>query len=347
MNILITGCAGFIGFHVTKRLLSEGHTITGIDNLNNYYSPDLKLSRLEQLGIHTSEIKYGKRLKNNYFTFIQADIESQALYQDYLTYEHFDVICHLAAQAGVRYSIENPQQYISSNIQGFFNMLEYCRKQSVERFVFASSSSVYGKNNHIPYLETDKTETPVSLYAATKKANELFAHSYSELYKIKTIGLRFFTVYGPWGRPDMAPFIFTKSILDNNPIQVFNGGDMLRDFTYIDDIVEVVSQILLNEPQTKVISNYRIYNVGCSNPVNLNTFIQAIELLSGKIAKKIELPMQPGDVKATWADTTLLHEHYGYVPKTPVIQGLTEFINWYQNYYAKNTATKFQPQFAV
>ncbi|MFT3738651.1 MAG: NAD-dependent epimerase/dehydratase family protein [Breznakibacter sp.] len=347
MKILITGCAGFIGFHLTKRLLAEGHTIVGIDNLNNYYSPALKMARLHQIGIDASRTDYNSTnyIKNSEFTFIRANIESNELYKNYLDHEHFDLICHLAAQAGVRHSIDNPQQYISSNIQGFFNILEYCRRNPVQKLVFASSSSVYGKNDRIPYSESDATETPVSLYAATKKSNELFAHSYSGLFGINATGLRFFTVYGPWGRPDMAPFIFTKSILEDEPIKVFNRGNMSRDFTYIDDVVEGICQVLLNAPKTGKEENYRIYNVGCSAPVNLNHFIRTIERLSGKIARRIDLPMQPGDVKATWADISLLQCHYGYAPKTPIEKGLKEFINWYGEYYAENTTIK--PGFAV
>lgn len=345
MKILLTGCAGFIGFHVAKRLIAEGHVIIGIDNLNDYYSPALKLARLNQLGIDISRIQRDKPIRSGNLTFIQADIESSNLYDDYLNNELFDFICHLAAQAGVRYSIDNPQQYISSNILGFFNILEYCRRNPVKRLVFASSSSVYGKTNRIPYLETDPADTPISLYAATKRSNELFAHSYAELYGIKAIGLRFFTVYGPWGRPDMAPFIFTKSILKEEPIHVFNGGNMMRDFTHVDDVTEAIYHVLLNEPKAYDTVNYRIYNVGCSDPVNLNDFISTIERLSGKNARRIDLPMQPGDVKSTWASTVLLHQHYGYAPCTPIEQGLKEFINWYKEYYAEESVAEIKPKF--
>jgi len=263
MKILVTGCAGFIGFHLTNRLLASGHRVLGVDNLNDYYSPQLKIDRLQCIGIENisdKETIYYTRCKN--FCFVKANIESPSLYSDILSSEKFDLICHLAAQAGVRYSIENPKQYISSNIEGFFNILEYCRHHPPTRFVFASSSSIYGKNEKIPYSENDITDNPVSLYAATKKSNELLAHSYSELYGINTVGLRFFTVYGPWGRPDMAPFLFTKAILEGKPINVFNGGNMLRDFTYIDDITEGIYRVLLNEPVATKVGKYHIYNNG-------------------------------------------------------------------------------------
>lgn len=336
MKILVTGCAGFIGYHLTKRLVSEGHEVVGVDNLNSYYDPALKVARLVQLGIDKEIIEEGVPYASSEgFSFIKAGIESANLYQDHLNTQHFDVVCHLAAQAGVRYSIENPQQYISSNIQGFFNILEYCRHRPTTRLVFASSSSVYGKNTSIPYKETDVTDTPVSLYAATKKTNELMAHSYSQLYDIQAVGLRFFTVYGPWGRPDMAPFLFTKAILGNEPIKVFNHGKMSRDFTYIDDIVEGVCRILLNGPDTYDHANFRIYNIGNSSPVNLNDFIHTIEQISGLSAHKVYLPMQPGDVEATWADTSLLQRHYGYSPATPLHKGLSAFVSWYEDYYIR------------
>jgi len=335
MKILVTGCAGFIGFHLTRKLLSEGHTVVGVDNLNDYYSPVLKTDRLQTLGINTSDLRLNETAStpNRNFMFIRADIESPDLYTEYLNGENFDGVCHLAAQAGVRYSIEKPQQYISSNIQGFFNILEYCRHHRPERLVFASSSSVYGKNDRIPYFESDRTDSPASLYAATKKSNELFASCYSDLYGMHTIGLRFFTVYGPWGRPDMAPYLFTEAILNDRPIEVFNGGNMMRDFTYIDDVVEGVCKVLLEEPQMCLTEEkHRIYNIGCSNPVNLNHFIRTVERLSGKTARRIDRPMQPGDVKATWANTSLLERHYRYAPETTIEKGLKEFIDWYRDY---------------
>jgi UDP-glucuronate 4-epimerase len=331
MKFLITGCAGFIGFHLTDRLLAAGHDVVGVDNLNDYYDSSLKLLRLQQLGIKTLTNK-DKVFYNDdkRFVFIKEDIVCDRLYSDYIAEEQFDVICHFAAQAGVRNSIEHPRQYISANVNGFFNILEFCRYNPPKQFVFASSSSIYGKNEKMPYCESDATEKPVSFYAATKKSNELFAHSYSELYGLNVVGLRFFTVYGPWGRPDMAPFIFTKSILEGKPIQLFNGGNMLRDFTYIDDAVEGICKVLFTEPLTNNPDKYRIYNVGCSSPVNLNDFIGIIERLTGKKAQIIEMPMQPGDVKATWADVSLLQKDYGYAPKTTIETGLKEFIDWYK-----------------
>jgi UDP-glucuronate 4-epimerase len=328
MKFLVTGCAGFIGFHLTDKLLAAGHDVVGVDNLNDYYDTDIKTARLQQLGIETladnEKIFYNH---NKSFVFIKEDIASDTLYADLLVNEKFDMICHFAAQAGVRYSIENPKQYILSNVQGFFNILEYCRNNPPKQFVYASSSSIYGKNEKMPYSESDPTEKPVSFYAATKKSNELFAHSYSELYGLNVIGLRFFTVYGPWGRPDMAPFLFTKSILEGKPIQVFNGGNMLRDFTYINDVVEGIFKVLFTKPITNNAAKYRIYNIGCSNPVNLKDFIDIIENLTDKKAQIIEMPMQQGDVKATWADVSLLRNDYGYAPKTTIDKGLKEFID--------------------
>lgn len=336
MKILITGCAGFIGYHLTRRLLSEGHSVVGVDNMNGYYSPTLKMSRLEQLGIEFTTTSGCMPLSGgNGFTFFKSDITDKALFDEVLSKENFDAVCHLAAQAGVRYSIENPQEYITSNIQGFFNILEYCRIHPQMRLVFASSSSVYGKNTSIPYRETDMTDTPVSLYAATKKSNELMAHSYSELYGITAIGLRFFTVYGPWGRPDMAPFLFTKAILNDQSIQLFNYGNMSRDFTYIDDIVEGIHKVLLETPRFSLSASkrFRVYNIGNSKPVHLEEFVSTIESITGKTACKIHKPMQPGDVSATWADTSLMLQDYGYAPKTSIDEGLRQFIRWYTSYY--------------
>lgn len=335
MKILVTGCAGFIGYHIVQRLLSCGHSVIGIDNLNNYYSPALKMSRLAQLGIDTKAIEqhspvYGK----SGFRFIRADINDASLYTTMLNGEEIQVICHLAAQAGVRYSLENPQQYIASNIDGFFNILEYCRAHPEIKLVFASSSSIYGNNTSIPYKETDVTDTPVSLYAATKKANELMAHSYSALYGLTIRGLRFFTVYGPWGRPDMAPFLFTEAILNNRELKLFNNGKMSRDFTYIDDIIEGLYRVLLNDPNTPAPA-FRVYNIGHSTPVQLEKFISTIESITGKTAQRVYEPMQAGDVKDTWADTSLLQRDYNYTPATSIETGLSAFIRWYEDYYAK------------
>ncbi|NDV65850.1 NAD-dependent epimerase/dehydratase family protein [Bacteroides sp. 224] len=334
MKILVTGCAGFIGFFLTRKFLNEGHEVVGVDNINNYYSQSLKEDRLKQLGIYfdCSTGKYN--CTNNKLTFIKSDVEDELLYSQQLANFQFDAICHLAAQAGVRYSITHPEAYINSNIFGFFRMLEYCRKNPVKKFIYASSSSVYGKNSSIPYREEDPTETPVSLYAATKKSNELLAHSYAELYGIHTIGLRFFTVYGPWGRPDMAPFIFTKAIIENQPIRIYNQGNMSRDFTYIDDIIEGIYKITTSDPLTSDPSqSFQIYNIGNSQPVNLRDFISQIEELTEKKAIKIYEPMQPGDVKDTWADTGKLQKDYNYKPQTLLRTGLSAFINWYKEYY--------------
>lgn len=336
MKFLITGCAGFIGFHVTRKLLSEGHKVIGIDNLNDYYSVDLKLNRLRELGVEDamaggrSPVHADKK-----FIFIKSDIENRSLFKEDLLGVDFDGVCHLAAQAGVRYSIDHPEQYVSSNLQGFFNILEFCRDRPSVRLVFASSSSVYGKNKSIPYKEIDATDSPVSLYAATKKSNELMAHAYSELYGFEAIALRFFTVYGPWGRPDMASFLFTKAILRDEPIKLFNNGNMSRDFTYIDDIVEGTRNVLLNEPDTDEsrAQRFRVYNIGCSAPVRMKDFISVIEEKTGKKARCIHLPMQPGDVKDTWADTTRLREDYGYSPGTTLSCGLESLIDWYLTYY--------------
>lgn len=362
MNILVTGCAGFIGFHLTRRLLACGHTVTGVDDLNDYYDVSLKKARLDELcpglGAEAGESPQMRTFERDGLKFIKGDIVDQGLYAELGT-SGFDAVCHLAAQAGVRYSIENPRQYISSNIEGTFNILEYCRHNPVRRLVYASSSSVYGRNPKIPYSESDMTDSPVSLYAATKKSNELMACSYSELYGIEAIGLRFFTVYGPWGRPDMAPFLFTDAILSGRPIEVFNGGRMSRDFTYIDDIVDGIVRVLTSEPAagaglhanasraanginaageptaTAIRGNHRVYNIGNSRPVALGDFISTIENISGRKAEKIYLEMQKGDVTDTWADTTRLREDYGYAPSTPIERGLAEFINWFKDYYGK------------
>ena len=331
MKILLTGSAGFIGLHLSERLLSEGHEVVGIDNLNDYYDTALKYARLERLGIG-GDLAPQSRLHER-FRFYRIDVEDAERLDRLFGDEGFDAVCHLAAQAGVRYSIENPGQYVSTNLVGFFNLLESCRRHPVGHLVFASSSSVYGKNTKVPYSEDDKTDAPVSLYAATKKSNELLAHSYSELYGIRATGLRFFTVYGPWGRPDMAPFLFTGAVLEDRPIRVFNGGDMLRDFTYIDDIAEGTARVLTAPAPDE--TRFRIYNIGNARPVKLADFIAAIERLTGKTARKEYLPMQPGDVKTTWADVSRLQRDYGYAPSTPLEQGLEAFVGWYREFYAQ------------
>ena len=341
MKILVTGCAGFIGFHLSRRLLAEGHTVMGIDNLNDYYDPALKKARLAQLGIdHTAVNDENLAIQDSSgrFTFVCIGIEDKAELDIYIGSERFDVVCHLAAQAGVRYSITNPQAYITANIQGFFNIAESCRRNPVGRFVFASSSSVYGDNESIPYRESDPTDRPVSLYGATKKANEMMAYSLSRLYGIDTVALRFFTVYGPWGRPDMAPFLFTEAILEGRQIEVFNNGNLSRDFTYIDDIIEGVYRVIMEEPATGdayVNDDFRIYNIGNSQPVKLADVITTIEDMAGQKAIKKYVPMQPGDVKDTWADTTLLQQDFGYKPGTSLRHGLRKFIDWYREFYSK------------
>ncbi|MEG1635426.1 MAG: NAD-dependent epimerase/dehydratase family protein [Rikenellaceae bacterium] len=335
MKILVTGAAGFIGFHLIKRILADSHDVVGIDNLNDYYDPSLKIARLKELGINAEQMSMGSWSSNEEktFTFIRNDIDDHKTF-DVLKGIKFDAICHLAAQAGVRYSIENPQQYISTNIQGFFNMLEFCRYNPTEHLVFASSSSIYGKNSSVPYRESDKTDSPMSLYAATKKSNELLAYSYSSLYGIRATGLRFFTVYGPWGRPDMAPFLFTSAVIEGKPINVFNNGKLSRDFTYVDDIAEGTYRVLISErkPNDNV---FHIYNIGNSTPVNLGDFIATIERLTKTVAHKNMLPMQPGDVETTWADVSLLRHDFGYAPHTSLDTGLKAFVDWYKKFYKK------------
>ena len=333
MKILVTGVAGFIGMHSAKKLLDDGHEIIGIDNLNDYYDVTLKEDRLKTL----------EDYKN--FKFLKLDIKDQKDVLDLFKKESPQRVLHLAAQAGVRYSIENPYVYIDSNIQGFINILEGCRAIKTEHLVFASSSSVYGGNEKVPFSEHDNVDHPVSLYAATKKANELMAHTYSHLYQIPTTGLRFFTVYGPWGRPDMSPMLFTKAILANEPIQVFNHGDMMRDFTYIDDVIASVNETLFKtatpninfdakhpDPATSH-APYRIFNIGNSQPVPLMKFIETIENALGKKAIKNMMGMQAGDVKVTSADTSELNQWVNFKPNTSIEEGVKRFVDWYKNYY--------------
>jgi len=329
----MTGAAGFIGMHSAKKLLDEGHEVIGIDNLNDYYDVTLKEDRLKLL----------EGYKN--FRFLKLDIKDQKDVVDLFKKESPQRVLHLAAQAGVRYSIQNPYIYIDSNIQGFINILEGCRTIKTEHLVFASSSSVYGGNTKVPFSEHDNVDHPVSLYGATKKANELMAHTYSHLYQIPTTGLRFFTVYGPWGRPDMSPMLFTKAILADEPIQVFNHGDMMRDFTYIDDIVASVNETLFKtampninfdgqhpDPATSH-APYRIFNIGNSHPVPLMQFIETIEDALGKKAIKRMMGMQAGDIKITSADTSELNQWINFKPNTSIKEGVTRFIDWYKNYY--------------
>ncbi len=330
MKILVTGAAGFIGYHLAKALLAKGAEVVGLDNLNSYYDVTLKYGRLTQLGIEEERIAPSPVKSSLYpaFRFVRMDIaDKEALFRLFAE-EKFDVICHLAAQAGVRYSLENPEAYIESNITGFIHILEACRHYPVSHLLYASSSSVYGLNTKVPYAESDQTDAPASLYAATKKADELLCHAYSHLFKIPATGVRFFTVYGPWGRPDMAPFLFMKAILEENPIQVFNNGAMQRDFTYIDDIVAGLEKMIFAAPPAGD-PPCRVYNIGHSSPVQLMDFIRTIEEVTGKTAVKNFREMQPGDVLTTYADTTSLEKDYGYKPSVSIREGIRNFYQWY------------------
>lgn len=333
MKVFVTGVAGFIGFHLCRRLLGEGYSVIGIDNLNDYYSVKLKKDRLLQL-----ENTEG-------FTFYPVDLVNYEALQQIFSQHTLSHIVNLAAQAGVRYSLENPFAYIQSNLVGFGNLLECCRKAEVSHFVFASSSSVYGLNTLMPFSVHQNVDHPISLYAASKKANELMAHAYSHLYQLPTTGLRFFTVYGPWGRPDMALHLFTKAILSGEPINVFNNGKMLRDFTYVDDIIEGVLRVMKNIPTPNIHWNahtpdpssspspWKIYNIGNNNAVELGKFIEILEAKLGKKAVRKYLPMQPGDVQATWADVNDLIQDTGFSPNTPLEYGIEKFVEWYKSYY--------------
>jgi UDP-glucuronate 4-epimerase len=332
MNILVTGCAGFIGFHLTKALLANGNTVVGLDNLNNYYDVSLKKNRL-------------KKIVDKNFTFIKADLDQSNKINEIFSESKFDSVINLAAQAGVRYSLKNPMAYINSNVVGFMNILEACRNYQTKHLIYASSSSVYGMNTSKPFSVTHNVDHPVSLYAASKKSNELMAHTYSHLYGLPTTGLRFFTVYGPWGRPDMALFLFTKAILEGKAIKVFNNGEMQRDFTYIDDIVEGILR-LLNVPAksnpnwngdtpdpSSSSAPYKIYNIGNNSPVKLEYFISVIESSLGIKANKEYFPIQPGDVESTFADIDELYEAIRFKPKTSIEVGVDNFIKWYKDYY--------------
>ena len=348
MKILVTGAAGFIGSYVCKYLLSRGDEVVGLDNINSYYDINLKYGRLLTLGIEENAVNWYLFVESNVyekFRFIRMNLEDKQAMQMLFANERFDKVVNLAAQAGVRYSIENPYAYVESNIDGFLNVLEGCRHYRVKHLIYASSSSVYGLNGKVPFSENDSVAHPVSLYAATKKSNELMAHTYSHLYAIPTTGLRFFTVYGPWGRPDMSPFLFASAILNNRPIKVFNNGDMLRDFTYIDDIVEGVLRVIDHVPEPNLNWNdqnpepssskapYKIYNIGNSHPVKLMDFIEAIEKAIIHPADKIYFPMQPGDVYQTNADTTALERELGFKPNKSIIEGVRNTIDWYRSFY--------------
>lgn len=339
MKILVTGAAGFIGSKIASLLAARGDEVTGIDNINDYYDVRLKWGRLNELGIGDgrSDIEWGKTYSSvTYPTlrFQRMALEDKEAIDKLFDEEQFDRVVNLAAQAGVRYSITNPYAYLTSNLTGFLNILEACRNHPVQHLLFASSSSVYGMNTKAPFSEDDKVDAPVSLYAATKKANELMAHSYSKLYGIPATGLRYFTVYGPWGRPDMAPMLFARAISKGEPIKVFNYGDMIRDFTYIDDIAFGSIQCLDQPPVAEQCANhvpFRVYNIGCSHPVKLIDFISEIESALGLKAEKVMLPMQPGDVYMTNADTTKLETEIGYKPRVTLHEGITRFIKWYRS----------------
>jgi len=332
-KILVTGSLGFIGFHLVQRLIDEGHRVVGVDNINDYYDVRLKYDKLPLLGIHTDNIFPNVVYKSEtlpLFQFIKLDIKDRFRVEELFRKNNFDIVVNLAAKAGVQYSIQNPHTYVSNNITSYINLIDAAKKYKIKHFVYASSSSVYGNREDVPFHETDRVDHPISLYAASKKANELLAHTYSHLYGLPTTGLRFFTVYGPWGRPDMAPFIFVKRISEGKPINVFNNGNMIRDFTYISDIVEGIFKVVESNGQAK---GYRIYNIGNSRPVNLNDFIQTIEKLLNKKAIIDYKDIRQGDVVKTYSDVTAIQNDYQYFPKTDLSSGLALFIEWYRNYF--------------
>lgn len=340
MKILITGAAGFIGFHTIRHFAEIGDHVVGLDNVNDYYDVELKYARLSETGINRKLIQDHKPVKSSRYPnyrFFKADLLDKEFIDLLFKSEQFDVVCNLAAQAGIRYSINNPYVYINSNIIGFLNILEACRFNPVKHLVYASSSSVYGLNKKNPHSETDLVDSPVSLYAASKKSNELMAHVYSKLYHIPATGVRFFTVYGPWGRPDMAPYIFMNSIMNQTPINVFNYGDLYRDFTYIDDIIEGLSLIIGNPPINKI--PYRIYNIGHGQPIHLIDFIAAIESVTGKSAIKKMVEMQDGDVYQTYADTSALAHYLNYKPHTSIYEGIDKLYDWYVSYSERTKKT--------
>jgi UDP-glucuronate 4-epimerase len=348
MKILITGTAGFIGFHTARKMIQAGYEVVGLDSINDYYDVRLKYGRLAECGIDREAITYGRKVKSSrfdHYSFVQAKLEDRDAIRKLFEQERFTHVINLAAQAGVRYSLENPHAYTESNVSGFINILEGCRHSGVQHLVYASTSSVYGLNEKMPLSPHDPTEHPMTLYAATKKANEMMAHSYSHLFKLPTTGLRFFTVYGPWGRPDMALFLFTEAILKDEPIKLFNNGEMVRDFTYVDDIAEGVVRCALKPAQSNAFWNpqqpdiatssapYQIFNIGNSQPVRLIEYVNAIEKHLGKAARKEMLPMQLGDVPATHADVDDLVRYIDYKPATSIEAGVGKFIEWYRSFY--------------
>lgn len=348
MRILVTGTAGFIGSFTAVRLLERGDHVLGIDNINDYYDVELKYGRLQRDGIDRSAAEgegWAQSGKYPNYRFKRLDLEDRTKLEGLFSEEKIDAVCHLAAQAGVRFSLTHPRSYIDANVVGFMNILECCRFSDVGHLVFASSSSVYGLNERYPFSTKDNVDHPISLYAATKKSNELMAHTYSHLFGLPATGLRFFTVYGPWGRPDMALFLFTRAILEERPIDVFNHGDMKRDFTYVDDIVTGIVKVLERPPEgdpawsgkdpdpSRSRAPYRLYNIGNNSPVGLMEFIEAVENALGKKAQKNMLPMQPGDVPASWADVDDLVRDLGYRPATPIQEGVNRFVEWYREFY--------------
>lgn len=336
-SILLTGAAGFIGYHLAVRLASKGHQVVGIDNLNDYYDPQLKTDRLRAAGFDIDiDFNDSTSLRSSHYgelSFARVGLEDRKGLDKLFEQHDFDLVVNLAAQAGVRYSLTNPQAYVNSNVTGFVNVLECCRQHQIKHLIYASSSSVYGLNDKVPFAESDAVEQPASLYAATKRSNELLAHVYGHLYGLPTTGLRFFTVYGPWGRPDMAYSLFSDAILHDRPIKVFNHGRMSRDFTYIDDIVEGLMQVTLKERPAQKGVPARVYNIGAGKPVNLLDFVQTMEQALGKVADKEYLDMQAGDVEKTYADTSSLEKDYGYRPTTELSEGIRSFVDWYRNYY--------------
>ena len=332
MKILVTGAVGFIGFHLVENLIKNGHQIIGIDNINSYYDVRMKYDKLPILGIDAESIWPNKLYDSNthkHFKFGQIDITNRFQIEELFRNNNFEIIINLAAQAGVQYSIENPHSYIENNITGFVNLIDAAKKYKVKHFIYASSSSVYGDREDVPFKETDNVDFPISLYAASKKSNELIAHTYTHLYDLRTTGLRFFTVYGPWGRPDMAPFIFTKRILENKPIHVYNKGEMERDFTFVDDIIDGIVSIIQEKGNN---SKYNLYNIGNSEPVKLMDFISSIENITGNKAVIEFKPLRSGDVLRTFSDISKIRKDYGFTPKTSINAGLREFIKWFKNY---------------